>query len=400
MTFRHKLTIKEQLELRLPGNTIIPLIISSDETQFTTHSGDKKGHPVYVGIGNIDSRVRKDVNSLTTMLFALLPVPPKHTTTGKARMEQQEVTNLIRVKVFNRLFSPLNDIQETGIVLPCGDGYYRRCYPKVACYIADYMEHISLNGLVLKWCPVCEAKPDTFEDNNQFTNFRRWEAYKEIVDNISVNDVTPAQFNQYSENLRSYGVKMRRAPTWGLKCFDLTHMIVPDLLHTLYLGVFKHLMRLIVAYLHDHKRIAVFNQLWKALDGYPRQAAFKKDYEAISQWTGKELKRASSVILAIFSATVLRNETCGRIPSDGATAVQCVQAFTGFMLMAQYRNHTSETIGYTLDYMERFQEKREVFRVYRAYKETVKAAKIAKKTRIEELQVYHFAWDCCCLMLV
>ena len=40
--------------------------------------------------------------------------------------------------------------------------------------------------------------------------------------------------------------------------------------------------------------------------------------------------------------------------SDAKIAIRCVRAITDFCLMAQYRSHTRQTIGYMAEYLQQF----------------------------------------------
>jgi len=43
----------------------------------------------------------------------------------------------------------------------------------------------------------------------------------------------------------------------------------PDMLHTIYLGLFKHMMAWIEGFQKKHGRLLAFDNVWKALPPYP-----------------------------------------------------------------------------------------------------------------------------------
>jgi len=45
-------------------------------------------------------------------------------------------------------------------------------------------------------------------------------------------------------------------------------------------------------------------------------------------------------------------------------ALECVKALADFNMMAQYRSHTSETIAYMEDYLDRFHQMKDIFLEY------------------------------------
>jgi len=49
---------------------------------------------------------------------------------------------------------------------------------------------------------------------------------------------------------------------WNMQCISLTTIIIPNILHSIYLGVLKHLMEWVTSFLEQHSRNNKFNQLW------------------------------------------------------------------------------------------------------------------------------------------
>ena len=58
----------------------------------------------------------------------------------------------------------------------------------------------------------------------------------------------------------------------------------PDLLHNIYLGLLKHIMKWIEGFLKKHKRQQAFDDIWKALPPYPGFTVPKKAYREVRQW--------------------------------------------------------------------------------------------------------------------
>jgi len=76
----------------------------------------------------------------------------------------------------------------------------------------------------------------------------------------------------------------------------------PDMLHTVYLGLFKHMMDWIHRFLKKLMRQQAFDNSWKALPPYPGFFVPKKTYREVTQWQGKEmrnLRRCWLVVLAV-----------------------------------------------------------------------------------------------------
>ncbi|KAL0631427.1 hypothetical protein Q9L58_009707 [Maublancomyces gigas] len=64
-------------------------------------------------------------------------------------------------------------------------------------------------------------------------------------------------------------------------------------------------------------------------------------------------------------------------------ALKCVRSFVDFHLMAQYKTHTAETLGYKDQYLRDFHQYRDVFQEFRAYNTTKKAVKDRTKAILQ-----------------
>ncbi|KAG9123531.1 hypothetical protein FRC07_014824 [Ceratobasidium sp. 392] len=111
---------KMQGEIEDEFGTIIPVIISSDETKLTSFSGDKKAHPVYITIGNLPKRLRRRTSKRANILLGYLPVPKLNCESNK------EERTLQRRHLFHQcmraLVKPLAEAASTGVEVPCADG--------------------------------------------------------------------------------------------------------------------------------------------------------------------------------------------------------------------------------------------------------------------------------------
>ena len=61
----------------------------------------------------------------------------------------------------------------------------------------------------------------------------------------------------------------------------------PDMLHPLYLRLFKHLLDWIEGFLKKHRRLQAFDDVCKAFPPYPGFLVPKKAYREVTQWQGK-----------------------------------------------------------------------------------------------------------------
>ncbi|QRW13649.1 plasma membrane ATPase 4 [Ceratobasidium sp. AG-Ba] len=127
-----------QGEIEDEYGTIIPVIISSDETKLTNFSGDKKAHPVYITIGNVPKRLRRRTSKRANVLLGYLPVPKLDCESDKdeRRLQRRHLFH----QCMRALVKPLAEAAKKGVEVPCADGEVRRIYPLLASYIADFPE--------------------------------------------------------------------------------------------------------------------------------------------------------------------------------------------------------------------------------------------------------------------
>jgi hypothetical protein len=90
-------------------------------------------------------------------LLAMLPVPTK---VGKVKIKAAETqrsrSQIILDHALDKALSTLHGPVADGIELPCADGQLRICFPVVCGWIADHLEHVTLQHLKNNACPVCE----------------------------------------------------------------------------------------------------------------------------------------------------------------------------------------------------------------------------------------------------
>jgi len=94
------------------------------------------------------------------------------------------------------------------------------------------------------------------------------------------------------------------------------------------------------------------------------------------------MRGVNRVILACFTAAL--RDPIANTPglsagahADARRAIRCVRYLTDFCLMAQYRSHTPQTIGYMDQYLRKFHDSVQVFSEFRATKKDRQDAKEA-----------------------
>jgi len=96
------------------------------------------------------------------------------------------------------------------------------------------------------------------------------------------------------------------------------------------------------------------------------------------------MRGLNRVILACFTAAL--QDPIANTPglsagayADARRAIRCVRYLIDFCLMAQYRSHTLQTIGYMDQYLQKFRNSVQVFSEFRVTKKDWQDAKEASR---------------------
>jgi len=163
----------------------------------------------------------------------------------------------------------------------------------------------------------------------------------------------------------------------GLDRVLASDLYKPDILDTIYLRLFKHMMDWIEAFLKKHGRLQAFDEVWKALPPYPGFLVPKKAYREVTQWQGKETRNLERCILGVLAVALRQPRGAQAIPFK--RALRCVRALVDFNMMAQYRSHTPDTIAYMEDYLYQFHRMKDISLEFRVTQRT--QAKVDKQRK-------------------
>ncbi|KAI5836673.1 hypothetical protein DFP73DRAFT_532551 [Morchella snyderi] len=101
---------------------------------------------------------------------------------------------------------------------------------------------------------------------------------------------------------------------------------------------------------------------------YPGFCPPSKPYQGVSQWQGKEMRGFQKMILPAL-ASALRNPSASQA-EPFRKVFQCVRALNDWGLVAQYRSHNELKIDLLDGYLRAFHRTKDIFRKYRANRET------------------------------
>ena len=96
------------------GSTLVPILLTSDQTCLTTFAGDKKLWPLYMSIGNNSSQIRNKPASQAWILIGLQLIGPKCTQGIKRFTNQQQEYDALPVqhRILEHILEPLSGIYQ------------------------------------------------------------------------------------------------------------------------------------------------------------------------------------------------------------------------------------------------------------------------------------------------
>jgi hypothetical protein len=324
---------------------------------------------------------------MAMILLALLPVPPKLKDNRGSSVSAEN--NAVTHRVLATVLEGLVEAGKGGITLDCADGQRRHCFPVLCAWIADHMEHVLLQNIKNNACPRCEVPPDGLGEPPQRSHdsemypLRNHQRYQQLAERYQDRGEA-----RWIERLAERGIKALFNAFWTLPRVDPAEMPKPDLLHTIYLGILKHLMEWVQDFLKKHNRLNNFDEAWSSMGAYPGFTVPKKAYRQVSQWQGKEMRNLGRIVLPAFTAALRAPTEAQRHSFKAAT--RCVAALIDFHLLAQYKTHTETTLQYMQDALDSFHREKDIFQEFRVGKRAQKAidkavADLASKQGAEAL---------------
>jgi hypothetical protein len=265
------------------------LIFSSDKTQLSVLSGNKKAWPVYLSIGNISKSVRRRPSQRAMLLVGYIPVTDLRCIKGKEARKRKswELFHACMAEIT----APLRAASTRGEEMVCADGSVRRVYPILAAYVADFPEQCLVACTSNSRCPICTVP------------LKERGAYGPDPPLRTKHDILSAfnlQKRGYLTRMKKLGFRPTR-PFWAnLPFVNGSACITPDLLHQLHKGVFKsHLVKWCAELLGEE-------EVDRRLAGMTRHEGirhFGNGISKLSQWTGNESKAVMKVYLSALAGT-------------------------------------------------------------------------------------------------
>ncbi|KAG8993874.1 hypothetical protein FRB90_000576 [Tulasnella sp. 427] len=322
------------------GATVVPLIVSSDKTSLKVLSTGKDAYPAYLTIGNIPKAIRRKPSMHAQLLFAYLPTEQF---TGTTLSKEQ--IRLAKHRAFHyamkHIFKSLEDLEDGGLELESGDGKVRWCHPILAVYVADYPEQCLATCTRYNRCPLCHVDAGNLGEYGESAK-RSQEETLQKLDNAG-HASTKAKANQL---LKAAGITDIPEPFFkDLPLANINQAITPDILHQLYQGLIKHLTGWITRILGPKELDLRFARL------PPNHSLriFKDGISGFSRMSGNEHRQIAKQLLGCI---------VGCAPSN---IIRASRALIDFLYIAQYENHTTQSLARLEDALKEFHDHKQAF---------------------------------------
>lgn len=297
-------------------------------------------------IGNLDKSIRRKPSYGAQILVGYLP-----TTTLDGVDLTDVAARTLRARIFHRslsiIFESMKAAAKDGIELTSGDGAIRRCYPILACYVADYPEQCLVSCVRSgQTCPKCNIKHNQLGDNAK----GELRLQTETIHLIRGANAAGAAKTQKDMDNRLKNCGLNNIPDPFFADWPHTNIhsaITSDILHQLYQGLIKHLLNWVTYLMGEDELDARIKRL-------PRSHGLRLFVDGISGLTmmsGNEHKAISHQLLGCLVNS----------PKVPAGAIRAARALLDFLFIAQYENHTTDSLKFLQDALDEFHKYKEVF---------------------------------------
>ena len=78
------------------------------------------------------------------------------------------------------LLSPLSVPSQEGVILKCTDEKEQICFPRLAAWIVNYKEYVSLLNIYHNVCTICEAPRKTLGNYENPSGYQQYHTYETL----------------------------------------------------------------------------------------------------------------------------------------------------------------------------------------------------------------------------
>ena len=171
-----------------------------------------------------------------------------------------------------------------------------------------------------------------------------------------------------AENFQQVGVTIGNNLFARLDLLNPADLHKPDLVHNIYLGLFKDMLEWVEGFPKKDKRRQVFDDAGKQIRSHPGLSVPKKADRDVTEWQFKEMRNLVRYIWALLVSALQNLESSHY--HDFKSPLKCFSTVVDLCLMAQYRSHRPDTLVYMERYLQTFQRIKDIFPKFHTSKAT------------------------------
>ncbi|QRV72034.1 hypothetical protein RhiJN_00048 [Ceratobasidium sp. AG-Ba] len=289
------------------GTTYGGILLASDSTLLSTHSGDVEAHAVYMSLANLDKSVRASTSENAWVLVAYIPKSKFEHAMATLEDRPKDVRTKIRGVLNRRLFHRCmeiitRDLRRTkphDVVDP--EGNIRSVLYELTAYIADLEEQWLVAGLGAQTCPHCESHT-TCLGNPEYNPPRTPTDVLQKIKHIKTQyradwgrDISLEEFVNRANEEHLNGVDK---PFWqSLPNLNIFNALSPDLLHGFHKQFYDHIYR----FNRNGMGALEYDARVRSQIHFSGDRAFLRGVSHISQMTGIEHRLLERSHLAVVA---------------------------------------------------------------------------------------------------
>lgn len=324
------------------------MLIGSDKTHLTNHTGDKSSYNVFVSCGNLASDIRTKCSTRAWLLVAQLPIP---------KWEQEKISGVLDQRLFHKcfdiIFERAKECSKIAVMCVGPDGYRYKIRMGHGGHIADFPEQGTIVCRKYGSSPISQANkmqlgdPDPhpfrtreviLNDIKEVTARLSSQGFEEPM--LSASKSRQDYLQQMTKYLKKYRVIAREI---GVNCVTKPYwedwfsvepwqIVVPDPLHQWFKLFIDHLFDWAKSLLTP----AEVDKRLEVLQPHPGFRHFRNGVTRYRQHTGREQRDLLRCIVGILHGH----------PQIPEKVMKVFRSFADFVYIGQYKSHSLKTLEY------------------------------------------------------
>ncbi|KAG1901031.1 uncharacterized protein F5891DRAFT_979914 [Suillus fuscotomentosus] len=331
-----------KIQDQLPeGATIVPIVLASDKTPVTRHTGGLEMHPLFLTIGNIQANVRMKATSHVWRCTAFMPTP--------TFVVNSDFQTLLHARLWHKCMdlvcSNLKVAAHVGEYMVDPSARMCYCFTPLINHVADLPKQLMITCVMKNSSPVTTATHKEFGDETPHPPRNGSDTYT-LIQQLC-NCVDPWNLIVFVREAKKLHLSGVHLPYWrNWRHSNPARFLTPEILHALHKFFFDHVLKWIkqimgheldVWFKSHHKRTGICH--------------FSGGVSHVNQMTGREHRDIQCMIVptlwGVASPGFIRAGKGGAKDDFFIPKLELMQSFTCAIF------HVGSLMQWTADVSER-----------------------------------------------